>query len=170
MRGFPRGSLSRPSEGGHGTRSVPGRTQAGGRQAGAARASACPWQDACRIVAMVIPTIRLTRSYLVAILVIPNKGMAMSNLRKITISVPPDLVAHLDYLSDRLGVSRSALISQLLDEPVGDMVELIRAIPEDPAPEDSLRFRGASAALVRQRLEAAKRLADDLFSGEAPDR
>lgn len=88
----------------------------------------------------------------------------MSNLRKITISVPPDLVGHLDYLSKRIGVSRSALISQLLDEPVASMSELIREIPENPSPEDSLRFRGSSEELIRKRLEAAKRLADDLFS------
>jgi hypothetical protein len=93
--------------------------------------------------------------------------MAMSQFRKVTVSVPPSLVGDLDYLSARLGVSRSALVSQFLTEPVADLVAALRDIPANPGPADEVRFRGRSEAVIRERLERAQRLTDDMFSGGA---
>lgn len=91
----------------------------------------------------------------------------MARLRKITISVPADLVDDLDYMSGCLGVSRSAVISQLLCEPVGGIVGALRDIPPPASPADDLRYRGRSELVIRERLEHAQRLVDDLFSGDA---
>lgn len=86
------------------------------------------------------------------------------NLRKISVTLPPELVDDLDYVSRRLGVSRSALIAQVLPDGLGFMRGLLVDIPENPTPEDIVRFRGSSADEIRQRIDALKGMADDLFS------
>ena len=88
------------------------------------------------------------------------------NLRKISVTLPPQLVDDLDYISRRLGVSRSALIGQILPEGIGLMRSLLVDVPENPTPEDVVRFRGASADEIRQRIDGLKGLADDLFSDQ----
>jgi hypothetical protein len=84
---------------------------------------------------------------------------------KIAMSLPPALVADLDYLSARLGVSRSALAAELLTEPSHEMRSIISLIPPNPTPADLLRARGTSQAFIRERIENASRLTDDLFAG-----
>lgn len=86
------------------------------------------------------------------------------NLSKISITAPPELVADLDYVAGRLGVSRSALIAQVLPEPLRTMRALLEQVPLNPTPEDVLRFRGESAGLVRQKIDSLRDLGDDLFS------
>jgi len=44
--------------------------------------------------------------------------------RKISISVPEDLLKKLDSLCRRLGVSRSEFITRVLEEKLGSMVEV----------------------------------------------
>lgn len=86
------------------------------------------------------------------------------NLSKISITAPPELVADLDYVAGRLGVSRSALIAQVLPEPLSTMRAMLEQVPLNPTPEDVLRFRGESADLVRQKIDSLRDLGDDLFS------
>lgn len=88
------------------------------------------------------------------------------NLKKISVTLPPELVADLDYVSGRLGVSRSALIAQTLPEGLGFIRDLLTAIPENPTPEDVIQFRGSSAEQIRVRIEQLKGVADDLLSGK----
>lgn len=87
-------------------------------------------------------------------------------MKKVSLSVPPHLVADLDHVSGRLGISRSALVSQLLDSALPDMRRLIDLIPPAPSAADLVRFRGESADVVRSRVESVRQSADDLFSGE----
>lgn len=86
-------------------------------------------------------------------------------MAKIAMSLPPALVDDLDYLSSRLGVSRSALASELLTEPVAEIRRILSVIPPNPTPADLLRMRGESEAFVRQRIAKVATMADDLFSG-----
>lgn len=86
------------------------------------------------------------------------------NLKKISITVSPDLVSDLDFLSQRTGVSRSALITSLLAEAVPEMRKFLEQLPMHPEPADVVRFRGESEAVVRARIEDLKGLADDVFS------
>ncbi|MNC21851.1 hypothetical protein D3C87_1788240 [compost metagenome] len=88
------------------------------------------------------------------------------NLRKISITVPPALLDDLDYVAGRLGVSRSALIAELLPQSLSIMRAMLSQVPLNPTPEDVLRFRGESAELVRQKIESLKGMSDDLFSGQ----
>ena len=85
---------------------------------------------------------------------------------KISVSLPPRLIADLDYLAGRTGVSRSALISNLLAEPVTEVRRLFELIPPNPTPADVLRMRGQSEEAIRARLESLKGMTDDLFSSK----
>lgn len=89
-----------------------------------------------------------------------------AQMKKVSLSIPPALVADLDHVSARLGISRSALVSQLLDSALPDMRRLIDLIPPAPSAADFVRFRGESADVVRSRVESVRQSADDLFSGE----
>lgn len=86
------------------------------------------------------------------------------NLSKISITIPPELLADLDYVSGRLGVSRSALIAEVLPEALGFMRGMLEQVPLNPTPDDVLRFRGESAELVRQKIDSIREMGDDLFS------
>lgn len=89
------------------------------------------------------------------------------NLSKISITVPPELVADLAYVCSRTGVSRSALVAYLLSEGVPAMRKLLEQVPLDPtslAGPEVLRMRGESEQIVRERISELEGMADDLFS------
>lgn len=91
--------------------------------------------------------------------------MQHRNLKKISVTVSPELAADLGHVAGRLGVSRSAIISELLAAPVSDMRAMLDQLPLNPTPADVVRFRGASAEVVRDRLSNLQGIAHDLFSG-----
>lgn len=86
------------------------------------------------------------------------------NLSKISVTLPPETLATLDQFAGRLGVSRSALISGLLDETLSTFRPFLDAVPLSPTEADKLRFRGESEEMIRQRLDSLKGLVDDLFA------
>jgi len=85
-----------------------------------------------------------------------------AHAKKISMSLPSALLDDLQYLSGRLGVSRSALMSEILGEAVPTLAELFRAVPEDASPDEARRLRGASVEIVRERLAEAQKLAEQL--------
>lgn len=86
------------------------------------------------------------------------------NLSKISVTLPPETLATLDQVAGRLGVSRSALISGLLDEMLSTFRPFLDNVPLNPTEADKLRFRGESEDMIRQRLESLKGMVDDLFA------
>lgn len=88
----------------------------------------------------------------------------MANTTKISVSLPAEVVENLDYLSKRMGVSRSAIISEMLGESLADAARLVALIPPNPTPADVLRMRGESEELVRQRLASINSPSGDLFA------
>lgn len=88
----------------------------------------------------------------------------MSKIRKVSLSLDANLVANLDYLSSRMSVSRSALVTELLLDGVAHMRRLVEVIPPNPTPADLVRMRGQSIEEVRARIESLKSLENDLFS------
>ena len=88
----------------------------------------------------------------------------MSKSRKVSLSLDATLVSNLDYLSARMSVSRSALVTQLLLDGVAHMRRLVEVIPPNPTPADLVRMRGESIEEVRARIESLKSLENDLFS------
>jgi hypothetical protein len=81
--------------------------------------------------------------------------------KKISVSIPSPLLDDLQYLSARLGVSRSALITELLGEALPVVAGLLRMVPEGASPDEAKRFRGASVNIIRERVAEAQRLADE---------
>lgn len=98
-----------------------------------------------------------------------NTKTPKPHMVKIAMSLPPALVEDLDYLTGRLGVSRSALAAELLTDAVSEMRRVVSLIPPNPTPLELLRMRGESEAFVRERIASAIKLTDDLFSGRDGD-
>lgn len=85
-------------------------------------------------------------------------------MKKVTFSVPVEIVDDLSVISKRIGVSRSALLSELLSTPLHEMRELVEGIPENPEEVDIVRFKGKSEKVVKQRMQELEELSNDLFS------
>jgi hypothetical protein len=93
-----------------------------------------------------------------------KKATRMSEkMVRVSFTIPPQVRANLDYLSDRLGVTKSALAAELLDTPLSDLRELMEMVPQNPTPEDLLRARGKSNSLIAHRLRNIRSLEGDLF-------
>lgn len=86
-----------------------------------------------------------------------------SKMVRVTFTVPPAVRSDLDYLSTRLGVTKSALVSELLAPALGDLRSLMEMVPENPTEEDVIRARGRSNDLIVQRLQNLRRIEGDLF-------
>ena len=55
----------------------------------------------------------------------------MASLKRVSLSIPGGLADNLDYISKRLGVSRSAFVTQLLLEAQLDsLASLLSSIPD----------------------------------------
>jgi len=88
-------------------------------------------------------------------------------IRRVTFSIDAEVDDNLKYVSRRLGISKSGLVSDLLGSGVGHMAEMLVAIPEDATDLGSgelKRMRGLSADLVRDQIQKLRDLDDDLFS------
>lgn len=83
-------------------------------------------------------------------------GCFMSTVKRVTFSLPVELALDLDYVHRRMGVSRSAFVASILAEGVRDLRQLLESLPEHPTPDDVVRFRGNSIALVDQRIDDAR--------------
>lgn len=88
----------------------------------------------------------------------------MTKMKRASFTLPPDLDQDLTYVSQRLGVSRSALVAEMLREGLSFLSNSLQQIPEQATETDVLRYRGESKKLVDSRLESARRMRDDLFS------
>lgn len=82
---------------------------------------------------------------------------------RMSFTLPPELRADLDYLSARLGVTKSALVAELLTTPVHDLRSLVETVPDNPTKDDVLRARGVSNELITQRLQSYRKIEGDLF-------
>lgn len=88
----------------------------------------------------------------------------MSKTRKISVSLSGSLVDDLDYISGRMGVSRSAIISEFMADALSEARRVFELVPPNPTPADVVRMRGESEEVIRQRLSSLQGIADDLFS------
>lgn len=82
---------------------------------------------------------------------------------RMSFTFPPQLRSDLDYLSGRLGVTKSALVSELLTSPLHDLRMLVESVPDNPTKDDVLRARGTSNELITQRLQSYRKIEGDLF-------
>jgi hypothetical protein len=82
---------------------------------------------------------------------------------RVSFTVPPQVRSDLDYLSTRLGVTKSSLVSELLGSPLSDLRDLVETVPDNPTPADYLRAKGKSNALIADRLRSYRAIEGDLF-------
>lgn len=77
-----------------------------------------------------------------------------------SLSLPNALARDLRDVAARLNISVSALVVQLLAEPMADLRQLLELVPEDVESldaEQTRRLRGASADLIAKRVADAIR-------------
>lgn len=92
----------------------------------------------------------------------------MASLKRVSLSIPGELADNLDYISRRLGVSRSAFVTQILIEgDLDHLASLLAHIPEQPSEADIKRFRGDSKVYVREQLQRLQQLQGGLFDDSA---
>lgn len=82
---------------------------------------------------------------------------------RMSFTLPPSIRSDLDYLSARMGVTKSSLVSELLSGPLGDLRSLMEMVPDNPTEADFLRARGKSNELILQRLQSLRSIEGDLF-------
>jgi len=82
---------------------------------------------------------------------------------RMSFTLPPSVRANLDFLSVRMGVTKSSLVAELLSGPLGDLRSLMELVPENPTEEDLIRARGKSNELITQRLRSLRSMEGDLF-------
>ena len=85
-------------------------------------------------------------------------------MKKISITLPEEILADLSMIANAMGISRSAFIAELLSEPIGEMMAVARAIPQNPTKTDLLRFRGESEAMIKGKMRELDRMVKELYS------
>jgi len=90
----------------------------------------------------------------------------MSSTRRISLTIPSDLVADLDDISTRLGCSRSASVTGLLANSLPALRAFVDSLPDDLVRPDGVeegagrRLRGASGAVLRDQLDNIRGMLD----------
>lgn len=74
--------------------------------------------------------------------------MNSQNLARATFVLSRTAYEDLAYLSRRMGASRSALVREVLEGPVGEMATLLRSVPDVPNEEQLDLFRAEARKLV----------------------
>lgn len=72
-------------------------------------------------------------------------------MARLTISLPVDQVENLAFISHRMGISRSAVLAQMLGEALAQTRRLVECVPE-PDDYTVTRYRGDSREIIRERL------------------
>lgn len=88
---------------------------------------------------------------------------------KTSMSLTPGVYANLCTISTRLGVSRSALVSELLSDPLEEMCKLFEHVPAAPTVADLVRFRGESMRVVQERIASMDALVDSIAAKDAAE-
>lgn len=74
--------------------------------------------------------------------------MNEETLARATFVLHRETAEDLAYLADRFGVSRSALVRDVLGEPVARMAEVARRVPKDPTGEDLRQLALAGLEMI----------------------
>lgn len=73
-------------------------------------------------------------------------------IRRRTFSLQSEVDANLTYIHRKMGIAKSALVNELLAEPVEVLAELMAKLPDIPTEQDLIRLRGQSVDVVRHKL------------------
>lgn len=89
----------------------------------------------------------------------------MTHMKRASFTLPPEVLQDLAYVASRLGSSKSAIVAEVLGSTLGPLTELLRVVPDESAlpPEETVRrLRGASGALIRERLDHLRDVVESL--------
>jgi len=89
----------------------------------------------------------------------------MANMKRVSFTLPPEVVDNLNFISQRLGVSKSSVVGDLLGKGLTPLAELLRVLPadSDSSPDDVVRrLRGASGEQIRGQLDHLRDIFDNL--------
>ena len=78
-------------------------------------------------------------------------------MERCSFTLPSQVKKDLSYVAKRVGVGRSALVSEMLGSGLSEMAAVLRALPADTSgltDGEFRRFRGASVDIVRNRMAA----------------
>ena len=86
-----------------------------------------------------------------------SETVATTARYRATFSFPAPLATDISRLAKRLGISQSALLTELLAEPVAAMLDVIDTIPQvGVTPDHIKRAKGKSVALIRDVVQQAQ--------------
>jgi hypothetical protein len=88
-----------------------------------------------------------------------SETVAKPTMHRATFTLPADLARNLSALSKRMGVSQSAIVVDLLQEPIAAIAAIIDDLPPAPSPDDVKRARGRSLQLIEDVMHEATSLA-----------
>lgn len=75
--------------------------------------------------------------------------MSSVTTKRVSLTIPIDVLSEIDYCSGRLGITRSAFISELMRQSLSPITPLLRNLPDSPDDVAIKRFRGDSVSLIR---------------------
>lgn len=85
--------------------------------------------------------------------------------KSVSLSLPESLVADLNYLHRRLGISKSALVTVLMSDGVRSFRSMVEVLPDNPSEQDIRRLRGESVNLITTQLRDIQSQVDTLDLG-----
>lgn len=87
----------------------------------------------------------------------------MARSVRVTVSIPTETAEALASIARRLHITRSALVADLLSEPVAMLGQFVALVPAGPVTDgDVKRFRGASIDYIQQKIAEVQEQAKDL--------
>lgn len=78
--------------------------------------------------------------------------MSSVTTTRVSLTIPIDVLAEIDYCSKRLGITRSAFISELMRQSLSPILPLLQSLPDAPDEGAAKRFRGDSVAVIQSML------------------
>lgn len=82
--------------------------------------------------------------------------------KRVTFYINESLNDDISTVASRMGISKSILISKLLEIPLKDLRGLLAHLPESPSKGDVLKFRGNSRQLIDERLSEMNKVLDEV--------
>lgn len=95
-------------------------------------------------------------------------------MERMSFTVPPEFKEDLSYVADRLGISRSAVVHQILGGALREVCTVLEDIPafESPFPassETAKRFKNGSIAYINEASATINRMFDSVETGGSND-
>lgn len=88
--------------------------------------------------------------------------MSSVTTKRVSLTIPIDVLAEIDYCAGRLGITRSAFMCEITSTGINSLSTLLRSLPESPTDSSIKRFRGDSVAVIQELVRAAMSELDSL--------